>query len=115
VQLANRQAQLCYSFSHTKLVSGTVEAIEDPTNCLSIHKCFAAINTHDISNKVVLNAQRTNHPLLPDVQHPLVASIVAKWYSPAFHCSLQEFHKEIWWRACLVDLGNIAGTRDYFL
>jgi hypothetical protein len=36
-QLANHHAQLCYSFSHTKLVSGTVVAIEDPTYRLAIH------------------------------------------------------------------------------
>jgi hypothetical protein len=66
-QLANCHAQLCYSFSHTKLVSSTVKAIEDPTYCLAIHRCFGKINTHDISSEVVLNAQRSNHPLHPDV------------------------------------------------
>jgi hypothetical protein len=91
-QLANRHAQLCYSFSHTKLVSGTVKAIEEPTYQLAIHGCFAEINAHNISIEVALNTQRTNHPLHPDVQHSLVTSIVTKWYLPAFHCSLKEFH-----------------------
>jgi hypothetical protein len=80
-QLASCHAQLCYSLSHTKLVSGTVEAIEDPTYPLAIHGCFAEINTHNISSELVpLNPQWTNHPLHPDMQHPLVASIAAKWY-----------------------------------
>jgi hypothetical protein len=94
-QLANRHAQLCISFSHTELVSGTVEAIEDLTYRLAIHGCFAEIHNHNIIIKVFLKTKRTNHPLHPDVQHPLVTSIVAKWYLPAFHCSLQEFHQEI--------------------
>jgi hypothetical protein len=106
--------QLCYSFNHTDLLTGTVRAIEDPTYRRAIHGCIAEINLLDL-DYTNPNVQHNSHPTHPDVQHHQVIVLVQKWYSPAFHCTLAEFHKEIWWRQQLVDLGNIAGTRDYLL
>jgi hypothetical protein len=111
-QLGNRHAQLCYSYNHTELLTGTVRAIEDPTYCHAIHGAEINLLDLDYTNP---NAQHNNHPTHPDVQHHQVVVLVQKWYSTAFHCTLAEFHKEIWWRQRLVDLGNIAGTRDYLL
>jgi hypothetical protein len=90
-----------------------MKAIEDPTYCCAIHRCTAKINLLDLEYTNP-NVQHDSHPTHPDIHHQVVV-LVQKWYSPAFHCSLAESHKEIWWRQRLVDLGNIAGTRDYML
>jgi hypothetical protein len=110
-QLGNRHAQLCYSFNHTELLTGTVQPIEDPTYRRAIHGCMGEVNELGLRHDQVLQ----HHPTHPSVQHPLVLDIIAKWYSPAFQCTLAEFHREIWWRHRLVDLGNVAGTRDFLL
>jgi hypothetical protein len=110
-QLGNRHAQLCYSYNHSELLSGTVTPIEDPTYRRAIHGCMAEVDNLDLRTDQV----HQHHPTHPSVQHPLVLNIIAKWYSPAFQCTFDEFHREIWWRHRVADLGNIAGTRDFFL
>jgi hypothetical protein len=68
-QLGNGHAQLCYSFYHTELLTGTIRAIEDPTYCPAIHRCIAEINLLDLEYTNP-NVQHNSHPTHPAVCGP---------------------------------------------
>jgi hypothetical protein len=107
-QLGNRHAQLCYSFNHSELLSGTVDAFEDPTCRLAIRNCFAEV--------CAVRPTLSNSDINLHTQHPLVVPIVRKWYSPAFSCTEADFHARVWVRSQLPiwdNAGVAISTRTY--
>jgi hypothetical protein len=87
-QLGNCHAQLCYNLEHRELISGLVDAYEDPTCRCAVRGCFAEITA---LCPLLNHADTCSH-----THHPLVSPIVNKWFSPAFGITEAEFHARVW-------------------
>ena len=94
--LGNRHAQLCYNFEHKDLLISDINAYEDPTCRRALQGCFEEISVLGLDPWHIQS----------HVQHPQVVPIVLKWYSPAFNCTLHEFHSRIWCRSQLPSWEN---------
>lgn len=88
-QLGNRHAQLCYHFEHADLLTANINHFEDPTCRRALRGCFEEINALGLDSSLIQS----------QVQHVQVVPIILKWYSPAFTCTLDEFHSRVWYQS----------------
>jgi hypothetical protein len=105
-QLGNRHAQLCYNFEHAQLLVANINSHEDPTCRRALRGCFEEID------KLGLDP----YEIQSHIQNSQVVPIILKWYSPAFTCTLHEFHSRIWYRSQLPsweDAGVIIAPRAW--
>jgi hypothetical protein len=85
--LATQHASLCYDFTEQDLFHNNLPVHQNPTAQRAITGCTLALEVLDFHHPDHLNPSSADQP---------VQDIIALWYSPAFNCTVTEFHLAVW-------------------